>query len=116
MHPEQFKKVLDAQIQDCRDILGVKAQEYSTDADKLHNFKKAAHMQGVTQRQALAGMMAKHTVSIYDLCDKPEVVSVDIWREKITDHMNYLILLMAIVTEEEYAPDGARLPQPRQGD
>ncbi len=50
-------------------------------------------------------MMAKHTVSIYDMCRSPEDISVDVWSEKITAHINYLILLRAIVQEEEREPE-----------
>ena len=65
-----------------------KAGEYTT-ADRLHNFRVAATMQGITPAQALAGMMAKHTVSIYDMCNSE------------TDHINYLLLLAAAVRDEK---------------
>lgn len=77
----------------------VKAKEYATD-DRLHNFKVAAELENCTPRQALAGMMAKHTVSIYDMCRSDVKFSDDQWNEKITDHINYLLLLRAIVEEE----------------
>lgn len=48
-------------------VLGVKAGEYATD-DRLHNFKVAAELEKTSPQAALAGMMAKHTVSIYDMC------------------------------------------------
>ncbi len=99
MQASQFNEVFEGQVEACRKLLGVKASEYAT-GDLLHNFKVAAELQGVTPRQALAGMMAKHTVSIYDMStvDKPYPKAV--WDEKINDHINYLILLQAIVTEE----------------
>ncbi len=75
--------------------------EYAT-SDRLHNFKVAAELQNCTPMTALAGMMAKHTVSVYDLIQRQENgadVSPEMWDEKIGDHINYLILLSAMVRE-----------------
>ena len=51
-------------------------------------------------RRALAGMLAKHIVSLYDMCFA-DGMSFDAgtWDEKITDSLNYLFLLKAIVKE-----------------
>ena len=97
----RFNEVLETTIQKCVDTLGVKADEYATE-DRLHNFKVAAEIQNCTPITALAGMMAKHTVSVYDLIQKQEqgyVVSREMWDEKIGDSINYLILLSALVQE-----------------
>ena len=77
-----------------------KSKEYSTDEDKLHNFKVAAAIQNVTPIQALAGMMCKHTVSIYDMC-QGGTYSDEMWDEKIGDSINYLLLLRALVQDNE---------------
>ena len=76
-----------------------KSDEYATE-DRLHNFRTAAAMQGLTDKQALAGMMAKHTVSVYDMCWSGEDYPLALWEEKITDSINYLLLLNAMVREE----------------
>lgn len=96
---ENLEKVFDAQIKRCKDVLVVKSKEYATQ-DCLHNFKIAAALEGMTIKQALAGMMAKHTVSVYDMCVDNQTHPVEKWDEKITDHINYLILLRAIVESE----------------
>lgn len=101
MNMEMFQQVLEQQLQRCRDVLGQKASEYSTEADKLHNFKVASDIQGCSVRQAIAGMMVKHTVSVYDMAVSDKTFDVAVWDEKITDHINYLILLKAAVHEEE---------------
>ena len=99
MKQKKFEVLVDQQISACLDTLVNKAAEYATD-DRLHNFKVAAAVEGVTPRQALAGMMAKHTVSVYDMCRSGEY-SLERWAEKITDSINYLLLLWALVVEEE---------------
>ena len=100
MKTEQFEKIVQEQINRCTSVLIDKAKEYAT-ADKLHNFKVAAEMQNCTPQQALAGMMAKHTVSIYDMCNSGNDYPMELLNEKITDHINYLLLLRAVVEEEK---------------
>lgn len=99
MQTEQFEKIIESQIERCRNTLVTKAVEYATE-DRLHNFRVAAELAGTTPRQALAGMMAKHTVSIYDMCNSTEDYSEEMWNEKIGDHLNYLLLLRAVVEAE----------------
>ena len=101
MNSQEFQEVLESQIMRIGEVLGKKAEEYATQ-DRLHNFKVAASLQDKTQIQALGGMMVKHTVSIYDMIETSNdgvYYPLDIWDEKITDHINYLILLRACVVE-----------------
>lgn len=49
-------------------------------------------------------MLAKHIVSLYDMCFADNAVfRPEEWDEKITDSINYLVLLRAIVKEGEEA-------------
>lgn len=100
MDQYSFEEVVDDLMLKCKDILVIKAAEYAKE-DRLHNFKLAAKLEGVTVKQALAGMMAKHTVSIYDMLWADKSFPMAQWQEKLVDHMNYLILLKAILVEEE---------------
>ena len=70
--------------------------------DRLNAFKIAASLQGCTPKAALAGMMSKHVVSLYDMCYS-SLLQFDLeqWDEKITDCINYLILLKALIKEEQ---------------
>jgi hypothetical protein len=49
---------------------------------------------------ALAGMMAKHTVSVYDMIGTGKVYPMELWEEKIKDSINDLFLLWALLHEE----------------
>ena len=95
--------VFEQQVGRCAQTLQRKTKEYTGDnPDRLSAFKVAATMQGCTTERALAGMMAKHIVSIYDMCySDREHFDMDTWDEKITDTLNYLFLLRAIVEEDE---------------
>ena len=98
MNTEKFNQLFEEQIERSRDVLCAKAKEYATE-DRLHNFKVAAQLEGITTEQALAGMMAMHTVSVYDMCASGQAYPIELWEEKLTDSINYLLLLNAVVRE-----------------
>lgn len=103
MKNAQFNEIVSTQLIKIEETLISKGSEYATDHDRLHNFKQAAALQKIDPRDALAGMMIKHTVSIYDMVgDTSGSHSMAKWDEKITDHITYLVLLKAVI-EEEYA-------------
>ena len=101
MNAQRFNQVLSDQIERINEILGVKAREYADDKDRLHNFKASAALQGCTPREALIGLMSKHTISVYDMGRAKQDFPLEKWDEKITDHINYLILLRALIVEED---------------
>lgn len=98
---KEVNAVFDEQVQLCADILQKKTKEYTgDDTDRLGAFKAAAALQHTTPERALAGMLAKHIVSLYDMCfDSDTDYDISTWNEKITDSLNYLFLLKAIVKE-----------------
>ena len=99
MTSERFEKLLDEQLELCRSVLCSKAVEYATE-DRLHNFKVAGAFEETTPEDALFGMMAKHLVSVKDMCKGGRKYPVLLWHEKITDSINYLLLLNAMVRDE----------------
>lgn len=103
MVENEFIKVTDDKLNECISLLYKKADEYATQ-DRLHNFKVAGQLQNCTPVKALGGMMAKHTVSVYDLINDYEsgkTISIELWNEKINDSINYLLLLNALIIENK---------------
>ena len=108
MNNTEFEKIIAEQFDSCRETLLKKAEEYADDTDRLHNFKIAAKLQGVTPLAALGGMMAKHTVSLYDLIRRHEngfEIKKEMWDEKIGDSLNYLLLMQGLLAEERRKDD-----------
>lgn len=103
MNNETFDNVCTLRLNRCLQLLDVKGGEYSTETDKLHNFKRAAAILGCTPERALLGMQVKHTVSIMDMLDDLEkngtIPKENVWNEKIGDHLCYDILLDALIKE-----------------
>ena len=53
-----------------------------------------------TPKAALMGMLSKHLISVSDMCTDDRVCPKEQWDEKITDSINYLLILRALVEEE----------------
>ena len=106
MTQKEVIAIFEEQTAICASTLQRKTEEYTgDDTDRLGAFKAAAALQHCTAAQALAGMLSKHIVSLYDMCFANHVhFDLDIWEEKITDSLNYLFLLKAIVKEEHTDP------------
>lgn len=101
MTVEEFEKSLEEMQVETVETLRKKAKEYASDSDRLHNFKVAAALQGVSDVEALCGMMAKHIVSVYDMAPGGKLHPRELWMEKIKDSINYLYLLWAVLNEIE---------------
>lgn len=107
MRTDEFNIVLDRRLELIRSVLGSKAKEYAHDTDRLHNFNRAAKMFSTTPEKALVGMLAKHWVSVMDMVDDPGTIrSKEYIEEKFGDTINYLILLEAMVKDQNSFIDG----------
>ena len=100
MTNEQFDTLVAVQFDRCAAILQNKSAEYASDADRLHNFNAGAALTGQTPRQVLFGFMLKHIISVADMAVSNAAYTAPMWDEKLTDLINYCVLLRAVVAEE----------------
>jgi hypothetical protein len=103
MTHEEFAAILDEQLSRITAVLGVKTDEYATE-DQLHNIRMAAIITDESMAKAVIGMMVKHTVSIFTMVNSGKAYPTEKWDEKITDHIIWLILLKAALTEGAQNP------------
>ena len=110
MNTKDFDSVVERRIEQIRIVLGAKAKEYSSDTDRLHNFKEGARMFNCTPERHLMFLNSKHLISINDMVtalDGPaksySILEAELaiakWEEKIGDAIDYLILLEGLVKE-----------------
>ena len=97
-----FNEVAEKLLNNTHNTLIRKQNEYSLDEDRLSCFKRAAHIQQTTNAKALAGMLTKHVVSIYDMIASETAPTEAMALEKCGDAINYLVLLYAIWMEEGF--------------
>ena len=107
MNPKTFNAYANSLMSQAAKLRNVKMEEYVAEVDRLANFRKAANLTNQSIPASIAGMMVKHTVSIYDMIDAEfgtfqtdSPHSLEMWREKIIDQINYLLLLYAAVRED----------------
>lgn len=101
MVSKEFEVIVKQQFDNCYDVLFEKAKQYNIGTDdRLHAFKAASAFEGISTKQALFGMLTKHLVSLSDMIRQDGTHSLEVWEEKITDSINYLLLLKAVVEEE----------------
>ena len=99
MKTEEFNKVVEDQLERIRSVLVKKADEYNLEEDRLGFFKRSAAFAQETPEQALYGFLLKHLQSITDMVMSGKSYSDDLWKEKITDTMNYLCLLLGLIED-----------------
>lgn len=99
MTHKEFSALLKRRIKLTQDTLDRKSKEYSTGADRLHNFKRAAEMNQTTPEKVLHGMLTKHLISYMDMLESDKEYSREYIDEKFGDVINYFILCEAIFVE-----------------
>ena len=99
MKTERFNQIVEEQINKIRSVLVKKADEYNLEEDRLGFFKRAAAFAQETPEQALYGFLLKHLQSITDMVQSGKEYSKELWQEKITDAMNYLVLLLGLLED-----------------
>lgn len=102
MQEERFNQIVEAQIDIALSMFQKKNDSYSGTQieDRLAGVKGVAAVRGCSNLEAISGMMAKHTMSIYSMMRDGKDHPVAVWNEKISDHINYLLLTAACVHEE----------------
>ena len=105
MKHQDFNELVDYIVeQRIKKVMCKKSAEYARGNDKLYNFKRSAEIDGITPVEALRGMDLKHRTSIsdmvFDLANPDKEYHRKIWEEKLTDHINYMFLLWALLAEQ----------------
>lgn len=105
MNIQDFNAVVDSTIKSTASLLIPKGEEYAGSADRLANFKRGSKLTGVTPLQVALVYASKHYDSIAtyirkDASGEAQVLSEPI-EGRFDDMINYMILMKAIVKEQE---------------
>ena len=101
MTKEEFEQVFKEELALVTKVLVRKRNEYTPEvstADCLKNFKNGSSLMG-SPELCLCSYLLKHIVSIFDMAKLPGNYEEAVWTEKITDSINYLFLLKALIAE-----------------
>ena len=101
MNHKEFNDVVTKELDYVRELLCSKSKEYDFGEDRFHSFKVGGQLQGISQEKCLLGYLTKHIISIYDMCGNVEEFSFEKFQEKLTDYINYGLLLLGMIQEEK---------------
>jgi len=100
MHKIEFRCLIDSVYLSLIDLTTTKGEEYSRDADQLANFKRQAEELCMTPEKVLMVYLNKHLDAIKSFVKTGKIHSEPI-QGRIQDAILYLILLQAIVEEQQ---------------
>lgn len=108
MNRDKLLKHIEQRINKCKDVLGYKNSEYASQQDVMLNFKNAANFLGTTPEKVAFGYMMKHFESVKSIVYDGKPVSKELYEEKITDLINYLLLIDTMMMDKlpNYKNDG----------
>jgi len=103
MISKDFEGLVKNVFSNCEKMLnGTKKDEYAGEEDRLRNFKTGAAQRQTIPEDYLLGVKAKQTASISDMVKdlkSGKEYPLMLWQEKISDEINYHVLLLALLVE-----------------
>jgi len=100
MRGTDFNEMYVARVAKSNKVLPAKGEEYSSNDDRLHNFKRVAEIARVSPARAAIVLMAKHIVSVIDKVEDGTEITQEWIDEKVGDWYNYIVLLEGLLVEE----------------
>ena len=98
---EELNRIFEEVINNSRDVMFSKNREYSRDTNALDNFDTSSEEAGITPLQAWAVFFRKHLNSILTYVREGKSYSNEDISERITDCINYLVILQALIIREK---------------
>jgi len=103
MTQKQFEEIFSTTVKECKSLLIDKSKVYAEHGDRLSNFHDAANYLGCKPSQALLSFLTKHLIALKTKIHSNEIFTTEQFDENIIDIINYMILLRAVLWEENNA-------------
>ena len=101
MDDKKFSAVAKKQFADCQDILAERGKTYAVrNQDRLSAFGVMANLLDDSSVNVVLELAAKPIAKLFSL-RKSRSKKLSSWQEYITDTINYLIILRAVLEEDE---------------
>lgn len=100
MTTEKFESLVSKRLDFCVETLLNKSLEYATDTDRLANLRRASTSLNEPMAYVCWVYLTKHLTSISMLADGTLQATPNLIDEKITDAINYLLLLEACLVHQ----------------
>lgn len=106
MDARTFNAIVERRFEACGEMLGMKGADYTDGKDRLYNFKSVGGLCNTPALMVWLIYFLKHIYAIISFCVKGKVESEPI-QGRITDAINYLVLLEGLVEEQTPPPQEA---------
>jgi hypothetical protein len=102
MNSKIFDELVKEEIKYVESLLLSKGEEYSSSLDRFHNFNEGSFEVKLSREKYLECLFQKHITSIRDIINTwpTKKASKERVREKITDAINYLLILQVMLLED----------------
>ena len=100
MNQDTLMNIIKQRHQACLSTLDYKSTIYSSQNDRLSNFKDVASMNQTTPQNALWSMVSKHIIAVRDMILSGSIPTEKWIEEYLGDIHNYMFLLEAIWREK----------------
>lgn len=101
MNQNHFDECTLALLDECKELLITKGKDYSSETDKLANFKEAELFTSCDRWEAWEIYFFKHIQAIQNYFRSGRKPLSESIHHRIRDAINYLVLLEALLVEEE---------------
>lgn len=103
MDTQKFEHLVEKQLDRCKEVLCSKNAEYAYQNDRLSNFRQPSSLMNMHPAEVAFCYDSKHLASIQKIVhemSEGKLPTKELWLEKITDYLNYGLLMHACVMEE----------------
>jgi hypothetical protein len=104
MTHEEFKNIVNWRFARCQQILNQKSDRYSSNEDRLHNFKEGAKLLNTSPEKYLMSLVTKHWIALNDMMMRENLypLSESDWKkfhDMQVDIINYMLLLEGLLND-----------------
>lgn len=104
MKDNPMMSAIQNQMKRCEEILDKKFNEYGLHKDPYWHFNRAADLLQQSPEQVLMALFSKHLTCIVEMAEEPPYYTRERWDEKLTDAINYLLILSSMVLARYNTP------------
>lgn len=101
MNNNKFTEVVLGIVDECKELLIKKGEDYSTDKDRISHFKDAERFTSLSRWQVWEALFFKHIQGIRTYMKSGRKGLNEDIHHRIRDAINYLIILEAMLVEEK---------------
>ena len=107
----KFQSFISRRLKRCIETLTMKRKEYTDEVNPFINFECGAKTIGEVPEKVMFYYMLKHFESFKDIVLNQRDVSKEVWDEKVSDLINYILIIDAYYQIYKYETENKDLSE-----